>query len=267
MTTEFNELNNIVPSSRDGKVLLPAIINSFQSLQEQLFESFRSMLDGKFDEFKRDFTSMFKEKNDLIDAMKCEMDGLKQRVSKLEENIDNQDAYERRDTLVFSGKCLPQPKNIENCSQIIIDTVREKLQINLDPNDISVAHRYGAKNASQRPDNRGIIIKLCRRDTKVALVSASRNLKPSDLFINECLTPLRQTIAYVLRKAKREFPTIISGTSTLDGKNFVWVKPPNSAAAGAKDFRHGINSHARLVEFCKKTLDRPLNHFITEWNH
>ena len=69
------------------------------------------MLDDKFDEFKRDFISMCKGKNDLIDAVKSEMNGLKKWmkiwktwmktcVSKLEENISNQDAYERRDISV-----------------------------------------------------------------------------------------------------------------------------------------------------------------------
>ena len=49
MTIDFDEFNNIIPSSRDGKMLSPAIINSCQSLQEKMYESFQSMLDDKFD--------------------------------------------------------------------------------------------------------------------------------------------------------------------------------------------------------------------------
>ena len=47
----------------------------------------------------------------------------------------------------------------------------------------------------------------------------------------------------------------------------MWVKPPNHQAKGAKDLKVAVNTHARLVEFCEKTLNKPLTHFIDDWTH
>ena len=123
------------------------------------------------------------------------------------------------------------------------------------------------KKASHGPDRRDIIVKFCRRDSKNDLVAASRRVKANQFFINESLTPLRQTIAFVLRKAKREFPEKISGSTTLDGKNYVWIQPPNPNAPGAKATRLAVHTHDRLTSFCEKTLGKPLTHFIDTWTH
>ena len=92
-------------------------------------------------------------------------------------------------------------------------------------------------------------------------------MKPSKFFVNEFLTPARQTISYVLRKAKKEFPHVISGSTSFDGKVFVWVKPPNPDAPRARDLRVEVSSHSKLMDFCTKTLEKPLSHFIQEWTH
>ena len=82
--------------------------------------------------------------------------------------------------------------------------------------DISTAYRLDGKN-----NKKSIVVKFCRRDIKNDLVTASRRSKPDQFFVNECLTPQRQTISYVLRRAKQEFPNIVSGSSSFDGKVYV----------------------------------------------
>ena len=107
-------------------------------------------------------------------------------------------------------------------------------------------------------------MKFCRIEDKTKVLLAARAMKPPNFFVNESLTPQRQTISYVLRKAKREFPSIIAGQKTIDGKSIVYVKPPNPSARSVK---MQINSRSKLEDFCTRTLDKPLSHFLTEWRH
>ena len=78
---------------------------------------------------------------------------------------------------------------------------------------------------------------------------------------------MRQTIAYVLRAAKKDYPDIISGSTTLEGRNYVWTKPPNPEAVGAKDSRTAINNHEQLVRFCNNTLKCDLKKYVSVWVH
>ena len=122
----------------------------------------------------------------------------------------------------------------------------------------------GSKPKTQRPDTRPIIAKFCQRSTKNDILDASRKMKVPQLFINESLTPIRQTVAYVLRKAKKEFPNKVSGTSTRDGRVFVWLNPPS---AEARPIKRAINTRHELEDFCQRTLQKNLTHFINEWSH
>ena len=136
--------------------------------------------------------------------------------------------------MIISGKTVPPVNKDEDCKSLARELIRKNLNYVVSPTDISTVHRLGEKKASQGPDRRDIIVKFCRRDSKSDLVAASRRAKAKDFFINESLTPLRQTIAFILRKAKKEFPEKISGSSTLDGKNYVWIPPPIRALQGQR---------------------------------
>ena len=82
-------------------------------------------------------------------------------------------------------------------------------------------------------------------------------MKPSNFYISESLTPQSETISYVLRRARKDFDQIISGSTTVDGINYVWVKPPNANVPGAKNIRHKISTQSDLSSFCSQTLRRP----------
>ena len=254
---DFRALENI--KGKETKPIIAPIIQLFQKLEE----SFSEMLSS----FKDEFQKVMDESSKEIVDLKLKVKTLEKTVEKLEERIDDNDSYERRDTLIFSGKKIPTARNVENTAELVCQLVKDNLQITLAPSDISVAHRLNAQNNSQRPEKRSIIAKFCRRDLKNDILFSARKKKCPDLFVNECLTPCQQTISFVLRRAKREFPDLISGTTTFDGKNFVWVKPPNPSAPGAKDTRLKVSTHAKLLEFCTRTLSKPLAHYLTEWTH
>ena len=212
-------------------------------------------------ELKREFTNSLLEKEAEILKVKEDNQQLRSVVSKLEEKIDDTDAYERRDCLVISGEQVPAAETGENTVEVVNRLIKDKLKINLSPTDVSTAHRLGRKPVSQAPDRRKIIMKLCRRDLKKDILYACKQTRPG-FFINESLTPTRNTILFALRKMKRTSDSsVVQGTSTLDGKVFAWVKSQGSS----RDLRVSVNTKAQLEEFSTKYLGKPLTDFVDDW--
>ena len=54
--------------------------------------------------------------------------------------------------------------------------------------DISVVHRMGKKTGTNGEDKRSIIVKFCRRQTKVDVIKASRTMKVPGLYVKESLS-------------------------------------------------------------------------------
>ena len=146
------------------------------------------------------------------------------KFKKFEEKSDESEAYSRRDTILLSGNDLPAGSSTENCTQVVMDIVKSKLKLTINPSDISIALRIG-KHLASTPDRRTMLVKLCRRDLKTDLIGAVKTMKPSNFYIPESLTPQNETISYVLIRARKDFDQIISGGTMVDGINYVWVKP------------------------------------------
>ncbi|KAK3892402.1 hypothetical protein Pcinc_003772 [Petrolisthes cinctipes] len=84
-------------------------------------------------------------KDEHINQLKTEVVTLENRVSQLENQIDDVSQYERRDTVIISGPSIPQETNSESAADVVLDTIRETLKINISRNDINVPHRLGSK--------------------------------------------------------------------------------------------------------------------------
>ena len=97
------------------------------------------------------------------------------------------------------------------------------------------------------------------------LISAAKTAKPDDLFLSENLTPTRQKIAYALSQAKKNFPSIVSGTNTMKGVPYVWIKPTGRATSGSST-RHKIVSHSTLKRFYNYTLGTPLDEVVNDFS-
>ena len=191
---------------------------------------FVQLITGHIDILREEFGDIFREKDKEISNLKLELSSLRAKMAILEERHDDADAYERRDTLLISGDGVPHVAAGENCNALVCSMVKEKLKINISPNDISTSHRTGPKPRSpQVADKRNIIVKLCRRDLKGELLSACRKCKPN-FYINESLTPTRSAILYALRKAKNISPGVVAGCNSENGRVYAYVK--NRDAAG-----------------------------------
>ena len=227
--------------SEDGQLIVSVLMNEFSKVHSQLAS-----------------------KNEEIACLKSEVNSLHSKVTNLESQIDEANAYERRDALVISGKDLPPSSNDENCSEIVKKLVKEKLRLEIDANSISTAHRLGKKDTNAQQDNRSIIVKLCRRETKYQIYSASRTIRNPGLYVNESLTPTRRTVLYALRQMKRAHPNIVKGCSSFDGKIFAYTKPETSSP-NARNVRHLVNTREKLQLFCRDFIKKPLDVFVNSW--
>ena len=199
------------------------------------------------------------------------MSSLKNHVLKLESMIDESDAYERRDCLVLSGPAIPVVTPHENCSLIVQQLAKQNLNLVISSTDVSTAHRLGKPPRSQKPDQRSIIVKFCRRDVKHQIYSARKTQGSANrVYVNESLTPTRQDIFHTLRKIRKSSPNLIAGVSTYDGKVFAYTKTENASSSGPasaqRDRRHLVNNKFMLEEFCEKFLKRPLGEFLNSFN-
>ena len=179
--------------------------------------------------------------------------------------MDDQDAYERRDTVIVSGSSLPEVSPGENSREVALRVLKDKIKVELQPTEISTVHRLGRPPTTQTPDKRPFIIKLCRRDTKRELLRAAKEQNStSPIYINESLTPKRSTILYTLRQVKKAHPSLVTGCTSIDGRVFAFTK---STSPGGRNVRHLVNTHDGLVKFCHDFVKKPLDTFLAEWTH
>ena len=182
----------------------------------------------KISELEEKVKMLNDEKIDIINSIQSNTSAIKKfeafktlndRVGHLEEQIDDENAYSRRESLIFSGPAvISEILDNENCTPAVVKLLKSNLNIQINPNDISVSHRLGTKSNQQGPDKRSIIAKFCRRDLKRDILAAARRVKPSNFFVNESLTNVRQKINKALRAAKSKHPNVISGITTIEGR-------------------------------------------------
>ena len=228
--------------SSDGKLIVEAIQNDIKLLKDH-------------------FSEMLREKDDSIKLLSEELLLVRKEMSKIKGDIDDSIAYELRDTLVFSGESLPEFTTGENTSNMVTALVKEKLKLNIASSDISVSHRLGKKLVGQQRDKRSIIAKFCRRDIKNDVLIQCRRSKPTGFYTNERLTPVRNTILYILRKMKRETNSRLISCSTIDGKVCASVKPDISIRSFNK------NDHEKLEEICLSIMDENLSAYLETLPH
>ena len=93
-----------------------------------------------------------------------------------------------------------------------------------------MARRIGVKPNIQGEDKRNIMFKLCDRDVKQNILKSCKVVKPKKFYINESLTPLRNTILYVMRKAKKKHPSLINSCNSSDGCVVAWLQAGSASA-------------------------------------
>ena len=249
--------------------------DSLQYLTENLSSDAQLIITYMQDEFakmkqdlKQEFTTMFSAKLKEVDELKEHVKTLSAKVLKLESLVDEADQYERRDCLILSGPAIPVVTSGENCKVIAQEAIKRVCRVEIETSDISTVHRLGKKPTSQQPDKRSLIVKFCRRDTKNDIYRSSRNQpRPSQLFVNESLSPSRRKIYSALREMKKKNPNLVNGCSTFDGKVYAYTKVHSTNTQPQRDRRHLISDFDGLKKFCHEYVKQPLDSFLSAWEN
>ena len=158
----------------DNKQLISALKNELHTLKSDIGVQIQSL--------KTEFSSLLEAKNKEISELKLINQDLRIKMVKLENMVDDGDAYERRDTVILTGSAVPAVSQGEICNELVKKLVKDVLKLEINTSDISTSHRIGKKRISQEADRRNLIVKFCRRDVKHSVISASKNQTHRTLF-------------------------------------------------------------------------------------
>ena len=130
------------------------------------------------------FTEMFEKKDREIKELLANVSMLETRVVKLEQQIDENSAHERKNTLIMAGT-IPHAPQAVDCKFIEREQILEHLGLEFAIEDISMGHRIGVKPKIQGEDKHNIMFKLCNRDEKRNILKSCKVVKPKKFYITE----------------------------------------------------------------------------------
>ena len=189
------------------------------------------------------------EKIDDLSKSKSEISQILNMVTKLEKIINKKDneikalqdrvedleQYTRKDNIIISGlktrhmsyaratSNSATAASMDNAPQEetnalekhVIFFLNDKLQVDIKPEDISVCHAMRA--SPRQPDN--VIVKFINRKKKIMILKKAKQLKGTNIFLNEHLTKKNSDIFHMSRTLRKEGR--ISNTWTRDCKVFI----------------------------------------------
>ena len=199
------------------------------------------------------------------------------QIQKLRDYVDENDQYERRDSLIISGNITAFTDG-EDCKLVVHHLLKDRCQYNLRVEDISIAHRSGAKPNAGVEDKRSIRFRVCRRDLVHDIIASCTKVQKrldlsSRIFVNVSLTPLRSKIYFCLRKLRKNNVNAISSCrSNYTGNIEVYTPKPGGAAGteeradGRSTLRTVINTRAELERFMNDRLGMNLEALGVQWD-
>ena len=164
-----------------------------------------NFLSHKFKEYEEDRA----KKDKIIEDLKSEVDSLSTKIEKLEKLQDQQEQYSRRNCLLIHG--IAEEKE-EITDEVIINTLNEKLDLDISLRDIERTHRIGELKKA-RGKIRPIIVKFVRYNDRNRVFRNKKKLKGQKISITESLTKIRMD---KLRQAKETYG--FTNVWTNDGK-------------------------------------------------
>ena len=135
---------------------------------------------------------------------KCEKH--ENRVAILESNHNDLAQYGRQNNVVFSG--IPENVPDNNLESTVISVLSD-IDVQLEPSDIEASHRIGKPTSKKQ---KTIVRFVNRKNCEKVLANKKKLLKlnnekhnfhaGTNIFVNENLTPMNETIAFNCRKLK-----------------------------------------------------------------
>ena len=115
--------------------------------EKQLIDLAQSVqfITSKFDELEKDR----KEKEKIINNLKGEVSYLSEKLGKLEESIDAQQQYSRRNCLLLHG--IEETKG-EDTDNIVLEVFNDDMGLNISKSDLDRSHRIGNPKQKKNHD-------------------------------------------------------------------------------------------------------------------
>ena len=176
----------------------------------------QEIISGKHDDLTEDYAKVLmvnKQCKQDLKQLSKRTDDIQQKSSEEELKLDEIEQYERRQNLELAG--VPFKEN-EDVTQVVLD-LASKLHVDLEEDDISIAHRLPLKRHSgNRKLNRhpAIIVRCisrCKRNELYDNRNKARTIEnfPVDdmenLYINENVTQRRQRLFWLAKQKAKKF--------------------------------------------------------------
>ena len=164
---------NDIPEVLEYLKTLETLSNDTRSMQikgdkkhADLTQSVKRMSE-KFDELERDG----KEKEKIINSLKHEVNGLKERVKSLEKVSDDHEQYSRRNCLLIHR--IEEEKD-EDTDDVVGNMLQDKLELEILKKDIDRSHRIGKPSPRKE---RPIIVKFVWYNDRHKTYSNKKKIK------------------------------------------------------------------------------------------
>ena len=148
-----------------------------------------------------------------VQELESKNKAMEERCSTLEDRIDDQEQYTMRENIIISGPGVPEEIDTENTSNMTVQLLKSKCNIDIKEEDISTSHRLGVKKPNVK---RSIIVRLTRRDLKKEIKSSCILSRPN-IFVNEQLTEKRRNIFNRLRIIRQHHYEYVKVLRVNDG--------------------------------------------------
>lgn len=206
----FNVLRNVEIQMKKNYIVGQETKDSQIKGEQHLEELTKSVkfLSSKIDEYEQER----KENQKVINDLTSNVAQLSEQVKKLTLLNDQQEQYSRRNCLLVHG--IEENKH-EKTDDLVIETLKSNLEIDISTNDIDRTHRIGKPRGSgEKP--RPIIVKLTRYNVRSKIYGSKKKLKGKSISITESLTATRLE---KLKDAREVYG--FNNVWTMDGKIFV----------------------------------------------
>ena len=179
----------------------PAIQKALKEIVgEQMREELRQ-------EVRQELSQLRNELRQELSELRSENTRLRNLVGDLEDQVESQEQYSRRNCLRISGLT---EQDGEDVGETTLKLFNQKMDVQppIQPSDIDRIHRLGEKRDDGRP--RGVIVKFSAYTARNRVMKARRNLnnrniQPKDaIYVNESLTLQRSKLLYKARMMKRQ---------------------------------------------------------------
>ena len=142
-----------------------------------------SFIGEKFDAYEKER----RENEKKIEELNGTVSKMNERIEELENKIDRQEQYSRRNCILIHG--IAENKE-ENTDQQAIDFINENLDIKIDEIDIDRSHRIGRYDKTKKKA-RPIIVKFARYNVRGRVFREKQKLKVTGKTITKSLTTKR----------------------------------------------------------------------------